>query len=170
MPVCQSRIDPLHDKAFTVITWGHLAVVFGTAYGGVTPLFAVLAREYFGQLAMRAVFEAAGIWRPANFLLWAKLVAAPLARAVLHCRFVSIEKVEVVRIGHKADLVAESWELFAIMDDETGLPIRQFDMHQRHSARVFVQCNLAAQDVLRGFDDRQMFGPNADAFGRRRRS
>jgi hypothetical protein len=57
MPVCQSRIDPLHDKAFTVITWGHLAVVFGTAYGGVTPLFAVLAREYFGQLAMRAVLK-----------------------------------------------------------------------------------------------------------------
>ena len=26
-----------------------LAVVFGTAYGGVMPLYAVLAREYFGQ-------------------------------------------------------------------------------------------------------------------------
>ncbi len=26
-----------------------LAVIFGTAYGGVMPLYAVLAREYFGQ-------------------------------------------------------------------------------------------------------------------------
>lgn len=36
-----------------------LAVVFGTAYGGVMPLYAVLAREYFGQQVMGAVFGAA---------------------------------------------------------------------------------------------------------------
>lgn len=36
-----------------------LAIVFGTAYGGVMPLYAVLAREYFGQRAMGAVFGAA---------------------------------------------------------------------------------------------------------------
>lgn len=36
-----------------------LAVIFGTAYGGVMPLYAVLAREYFGQAAMGAVFGAA---------------------------------------------------------------------------------------------------------------
>ncbi|MDQ6432848.1 MFS transporter [Mesorhizobium sp. LHD-90] len=36
-----------------------LAVIFGTAYGGVMPLYAVLAREYFGQQAMGAVFGAA---------------------------------------------------------------------------------------------------------------
>jgi MFS family permease len=36
-----------------------LAVVFGTAYGGVMPLYAVLAREYFGQRNMGAVFGAA---------------------------------------------------------------------------------------------------------------
>jgi MFS family permease len=36
-----------------------LAVVFGTAYGGVMPLYAVLAREYFGQRVMGAVFGAA---------------------------------------------------------------------------------------------------------------
>jgi MFS family permease len=36
-----------------------LAVVFGTAYGGVMPLYAVLAREYFGQRAMGTVFGAA---------------------------------------------------------------------------------------------------------------
>jgi MFS family permease len=36
-----------------------LAVVFGTAYGGVMPLYAVLAREYFGQQIMGTVFGAA---------------------------------------------------------------------------------------------------------------
>ncbi|HWK64222.1 MAG TPA: MFS transporter [Rhizobiaceae bacterium] len=36
-----------------------LATIFGTAYGGVMPLYAVLAREYFGQSAMGAVFGAA---------------------------------------------------------------------------------------------------------------
>jgi MFS family permease len=36
-----------------------LAVVFGTAYGGVMPLYATLAREYFGQRIMGTVFGAA---------------------------------------------------------------------------------------------------------------
>ena len=36
-----------------------LALIFGTAYGGVMPLYAVLAREYFGQQIMGTVFGAA---------------------------------------------------------------------------------------------------------------
>jgi MFS family permease len=36
-----------------------LAIVFGAAYGGVMPLYAVLAREYFGQRIMGTVFGAA---------------------------------------------------------------------------------------------------------------
>jgi MFS family permease len=36
-----------------------LAVIFGTAYGSVMPLYAVLAREYFGQHIMGTVFGAA---------------------------------------------------------------------------------------------------------------
>jgi MFS family permease len=36
-----------------------LSVVFGTAYGGVMPLYAVLAREYFGQRIMGTIFGAA---------------------------------------------------------------------------------------------------------------
>jgi MFS family permease len=36
-----------------------LSVVFGTAYGGVMPLYAVLARGYFGQRIMGTVFGAA---------------------------------------------------------------------------------------------------------------
>ena len=36
-----------------------LALVFGTAYGGVMPLYAVLAREYFSQSIMGTVFGAA---------------------------------------------------------------------------------------------------------------
>ena len=35
-----------------------LAIVFGIAYGGVMPLYAVLAREYFGQAVMGTVFGA----------------------------------------------------------------------------------------------------------------
>jgi MFS family permease len=36
-----------------------LALVFGTAYGGVMPLYAVLAREYFGPRALGTVLGAA---------------------------------------------------------------------------------------------------------------
>jgi MFS family permease len=36
-----------------------LAVIFGTAYGGVMPLYAVLAREYFGQAIMGTILGAA---------------------------------------------------------------------------------------------------------------
>jgi MFS family permease len=36
-----------------------LAIVFGAAYGGVMPLYAVLAREYFDQRIMGTVFGAA---------------------------------------------------------------------------------------------------------------
>jgi MFS family permease len=36
-----------------------LSLVFGTAYGGVMPLYAVLAREYFGARIMGTVFGAA---------------------------------------------------------------------------------------------------------------
>jgi MFS family permease len=36
-----------------------LALIFGTAYGGVMPLYAVLAREYFGQRIIGTVFGAA---------------------------------------------------------------------------------------------------------------
>ncbi len=35
-----------------------LALIFGAAYGGVMPLYAVLAREYFGQQIMGTVFGA----------------------------------------------------------------------------------------------------------------
>ena len=98
---------------------------------------------------------------------WLQQTGPIAITAVLHCHFVSIEKMKLVRIGRKADLAAEGREVFAVVDDETGLSTRQFDMHQRHSAGVFAQCDLAAQDVPRGFDDRQMFRPNPDAFGRR---
>jgi len=36
-----------------------LSLIFGTAYGGVMPLYAVLAREYFGQRIMGTLFGAA---------------------------------------------------------------------------------------------------------------
>lgn len=36
-----------------------LAVIFGATYGGVMPLYAVLARDYFGQAIMGTVFGAA---------------------------------------------------------------------------------------------------------------
>jgi MFS family permease len=36
-----------------------IAAIFGIAYGGVMPLYAVLARDYFGQKIMGSVFGAA---------------------------------------------------------------------------------------------------------------
>jgi MFS family permease len=38
-----------------------LAVIFGSAYGGVMPLYAVLAREYFGQRVIGTVFGTASM-------------------------------------------------------------------------------------------------------------
>jgi MFS family permease len=38
-----------------------LAVIFGAAYGGVMPLYAVLAREYFGQRVLGSVLGAAAM-------------------------------------------------------------------------------------------------------------
>jgi MFS family permease len=35
-----------------------LALVFGTAYGGVMPLYAVLARDYFGHRILGTIFGA----------------------------------------------------------------------------------------------------------------
>jgi MFS family permease len=35
-----------------------IAVIFGLAYGGVMPLYAILVREYFGARIMGAVFGA----------------------------------------------------------------------------------------------------------------
>jgi len=35
-----------------------LALLFGFAYGGIMPLYAILVREYFGQRIMGAVFGA----------------------------------------------------------------------------------------------------------------
>jgi MFS family permease len=37
-----------------------VAVVFGFAYGGIMPLYAILVREYFGARIMGAVFGAVG--------------------------------------------------------------------------------------------------------------
>jgi MFS family permease len=47
-------IDKLHE-------FYALAVIFGIAYGGVMPLYAVLARDYFGQSVMGSVFGAAAM-------------------------------------------------------------------------------------------------------------
>jgi MFS family permease len=49
---CYLYVRELHQ--FYVV-----AFVFGTAYGGVMPLYAVLARDYFGQKIMGSVFGAA---------------------------------------------------------------------------------------------------------------
>ena len=38
-----------------------VAVMFGFAYGGVMPLYAILVREYFGERAMGATFGAVGL-------------------------------------------------------------------------------------------------------------
>jgi len=55
-------------QAFAIATYAFIdrlgefyamGVVFGLAYGGVMPLYAVLAREYFGQRIMGTVFGAA---------------------------------------------------------------------------------------------------------------
>jgi MFS family permease len=55
----QALVIPAYLAAGNLGTFYVLATVFGTAYGGVMPLYAVLARDYFGQRAMGTVFGAA---------------------------------------------------------------------------------------------------------------
>jgi MFS family permease len=47
--------------AFRLGEFYAVAAVFGFAYGGVMPLYAVLAREYFGQRILGAIFGAAAM-------------------------------------------------------------------------------------------------------------
>jgi len=58
-----------------------LAVVFGAAYGGVMPLYAVLARQYFGQHIMGTVFGAA------TMLSSLGMASGPLAGGWIFDRF-----------------------------------------------------------------------------------
>jgi MFS family permease len=61
--VCGLLIEAIAISAYLVVSrqseFYLLAIVFGAAYGGVMPLYAVLAREYFDQRIMGTVFGAA---------------------------------------------------------------------------------------------------------------
>jgi MFS family permease len=58
-----------------------LAIIFGAAYGGVMPLYAVLAREYFGQQVMGGVLGAATMASSLGMAI------GPLAGGWLYDRF-----------------------------------------------------------------------------------
>jgi MFS family permease len=55
----QAAVIPAYLAANGVGGFYALAVIFGGTYGGVMPLYAVLAREYFGQRILGTVFGAA---------------------------------------------------------------------------------------------------------------
>jgi MFS family permease len=55
----QAAVIPAYLAASGVGGFYALAVIFGGTYGGVMPLYAVLAREYFGQRILGTVFGAA---------------------------------------------------------------------------------------------------------------
>ncbi|MFE0015138.1 MFS transporter [Mesorhizobium sp. NPDC059054] len=54
----QALVIAAYLSANQLSTFYVLAVVFGAAYGGVMPLYALLAREYFGQQVMGSVLGA----------------------------------------------------------------------------------------------------------------
>lgn len=54
----QALVIAAYLSANQLSTFYALAVVFGAAYGGVMPLYALLAREYFGQQVMGSVLGA----------------------------------------------------------------------------------------------------------------
>ena len=54
----QALVIAAYLSANALTTFYMLAVIFGAAYGGVMPLYAVLAREYFGQQVMGSVLGA----------------------------------------------------------------------------------------------------------------
>ena len=55
----QAAVIPAYLTVNQVSGFYALAVIFGGTYGGVMPLYAVLAREYFGQRILGTVFGAA---------------------------------------------------------------------------------------------------------------
>ena len=55
----QAAVIPAYLLVREVGEFYALAVIFGATYGGVMPLYAVLAREYFGQRILGTVFGAA---------------------------------------------------------------------------------------------------------------
>ena len=55
----QAAVIPVYLLARDVSEFYALAVIFGGTYGGVMPLYAVLARNYFGQAILGTVFGAA---------------------------------------------------------------------------------------------------------------
>ncbi len=61
--ICGLLVQSVAISAYLMVTklseFYVLAIVFGAAYGGVMPLYAVLAREYFYQRIMGTVFGAA---------------------------------------------------------------------------------------------------------------
>jgi MFS family permease len=61
--ICGLLVQSVAIAAYLVVSQQSefylLAIVFGAAYGGVMPLYAVLAREYFDQRIMGTVFGAA---------------------------------------------------------------------------------------------------------------
>jgi len=91
-----------------------LALVFGTAYGGVMPLYAVLARESFGQRVMGTVFGAMtmasaigmafGPWAGGrifdafNSYMWLYIGASSVAIAAVAVALVFSPRREVVRL------------------------------------------------------------------------
>ena len=55
----QALVIPSYLMASQLGEFYALAIIFGAAYGGVMPLYAVLAREYFGPRIIGSVFGAA---------------------------------------------------------------------------------------------------------------
>jgi MFS family permease len=52
----QATVIFLYLGAREVVTFYALALVFGAAYGGVMPLYALLTREYFGERVMGTAY------------------------------------------------------------------------------------------------------------------
>jgi len=55
----QAAVIPAYLVVSGIGGFYSLAIIFGATYGGVMPLYAVLAREYFGQRILGTVFGAA---------------------------------------------------------------------------------------------------------------
>jgi MFS family permease len=54
----QAAMIPVYLVARDVTAFYALAIVFGIAYGGVMPLYALVTREYFGEKVMGAAYGA----------------------------------------------------------------------------------------------------------------
>ena len=161
-PACSCR----RSSAGTYLAVGQLgefyalSVVFGLAYGGVMPLYAILVREYFGEKIMGTVFGAVTMVASLGMAL------GPWAGGMVFDAFNSYVWLYIgsSSIGLAAVAIALAFPTIARKPRATGDGLKRMNKPRRHRSRR-TRTGARAADRARGRRDRA--DAAADATGRR---